>query len=301
MKTYMKKTLCFLFAGLALMACSKQQAPEASVPEMDEIAFSLGAETRASEVETSNLSTLYVSATTGSSSESAVFTSASFTKSGSVWKGGKFWPSSNPNYHFAIANVALTHTSAGATVSPANANTDIVVDYIATPTFKATNSVTLEHIFAQVGTVRVKVKAGYKAENIKISLQPKTSGTYNLKTDTWTPGNAGSATYILGTASAGVNITTEGGAVESSDNDLWLVPGAYVLTATYTITKDAFSKSYSKTATVTLVQCKNNNIGPTTSGGVELPNIGPDDDDVAEIEFNVTVTPWQDQHVDVNF
>lgn len=287
-------------AAFALVACNKE-IPAAENVEAEEIVFTLCAETRATEVTTSNLSTLYVTATTGSNSETSVFTSASYTKSGSVWKGGKFWPSTNPNYHFYLSNVALTHTSAGATVSPANANTDIVVDYIATPTFKATNTATLEHIFAQVGTVRVKVKAGYKAENIKISLQPKTSGTYNLKTDTWTPGNAGSATYILGTANAGVNITTEGGAVESSDNDLWLVPGAYVLTATYTITKDAFSKSYTKTATVTLVQGKNNNIGPTTSGGVELPNIGPDDDDVAEIEFNVTVTPWSDQHVDVNF
>lgn len=287
-------------AALALVACNKE-TPSVGYVAADEIAFTVGAGTRASEVTTSNLSSLYVTATTGSTSETAVFTSASFSKSGSVWTGGKFWPSTNPNYHFYLSNVALTHTSSGATVSPANANTDIVVDYIATPTFKAANNATLEHIFAQVGTVKVKVKAGYKAENIRISLQPKTSGTYNLKTDTWTPGNAGSATYILGSASAGVNITAEGGSAQSSDNDLWLVPGAYVLTATYTITKDAFSKSYSKTATVTLVQGKNNNIGPITSGNVEQPNIGPNDDDVAEIEFNVTVTPWSDQHVDVNF
>lgn len=287
-------------AALALVACNKE-IPAAEPVAAEEIVFTLGAETRATEVTTSNLSTLYVTATTGSNSETSAFTSAAFTKSGSIWKGGKYWPSSNPNYHFYIANTALTHTSSGATVSPSNANTDIVVDYIATPTFKAQNSVELEHIFAQVGMVKVKVKEGYTASDIKISLQPKTSGTYNLKTNTWTPGNAGSATYILGSGSAGLNITTAGGSVSSTDNDLWLVPGAYVLTATYTITKDAFSKSYSKTATVTLVQGKNNNIGPTTSGGVEQPNIGPDDEDVAEIEFSVTVTPWSDQHVDVNF
>ena len=268
-------------AAFALVACNKE-IPAVESVAADEIVFSLGAETRA------NLSTLYVTATTGSNSETSVFTSASFSKSGSVWKGGKYWPSTNPNYHFYLSNVALTHTSSGATVSPSNANTDIVVDYIATPTFKAQNTVELEHIFAQVGTVRVKVKAGYKAENIKISLQPKTSGTYNLKNHSWNPGNAGNATYILGTSSAGVNITTEGGVVESDDNDLWLVPGQYQLTATYTITKDAFSKTYNKTATVTLVQGKNN-------------NIGPDDEDVAEIEFSVTVTPWENQHVDVNF
>ncbi len=287
-------------AALALVACNKE-IPAAEPVAEEEIVFTLGAETRATEVTTSNLSTLYVTATTGSNSETSAFTSAAFTKSGSIWNGGKYWPSSNPNYHFYIANTALTHTSAGATVSPSNANTDIVVDYIATPTFKATNTATLEHIFAQVGTVKVKVKEGYTASGIRITLQPKTSGTYNLKTNTWTPGNAGSATYILGSASAGLNITTAGGSVSSPDNDLWLVPGAYVLTATYTITKDAFSKTYEKTATVTLVQGKNNNIGPTTSGGVEQPNIGPDDDDVAEIEFSVTVTPWENQHVDVNF
>lgn len=299
MKIYKYMTLVAI-AALAFVSCNKEYTAPAPA-EGDEIVFTTGAETRATEVTDSNLSTLYVTATTGSNSETSAFTSAAFTKSGSIWKGGKYWPSSNPNYHFYIANTALTHTSAGATVSASNANTDIVVDYIATPTFKAQNSVELEHIFAQVGTVKVKVKEGYTASDIKISLQPKTSGTYNLKTNTWTPGNAGSATYILGSSSAGLNITTAGGSVSSSDNDLWLVPGAYVLTATYTITKDAFSKSYSKTATVTLVQGKNNNIGPTTSGGVEQPNIGPDDEDVAEIEFSVTVTPWENQHVDVNF
>ena len=304
----MKKTLYFLLAGLALMACDKQ-APVASVPDADEISFAMGGEfvsvvgTRATPVTDANLSTLYVTATTGSSSETSVFTSAAFTKSGSSWTGGKFWPATNPSYHFYAANTQLTHTASGATVSPSNANTDIVVDYIATPNYKQTNTLALEHIFAQVGTVSMKAPAGYAVTNMKVSLQPVVGGTYNLKSDAWTTrGAAGSATYVLGTASAGVTVSTESSnaTYTGNDNDLWLVPGDYVLTASYTIAKGAYTASVTKTCTVTLQQGKNNNIGPTVSGGQDLPNI-PEPDDVAELTFSVTVTPWSDTHVDANF
>ena len=133
----MRKSFIIVMAGLALAACSKQLDTPAVQDGPQEIAFMVGSpETRgATEVTTSNLSTLYVTATTGSSSETATFTSAQFTKSGSNWTGGKYWPSTDPSYHFYGSNQALTHTSSGATVSPANANTDIVVGYIANPNF----------------------------------------------------------------------------------------------------------------------------------------------------------------------
>lgn len=296
----MRKSFIILMAGLALAACSKQlDAPVQEGPH--EIAFTVGTpETRgATEVTTSNISALYVTATTGSSSETAAFTSASFTKGGSNWTGGKYWPASDPGYHFYGANTALTHTASGATVSPANANTDIVVGYIATSNFKSVNVFTLGHIFAQVGTCTIKAPAGYTLSGVKVSLKPITSGTYNLKSGSWTSkGSAAStASYIFGTSSTGVNITTAGGSSTSADNDLWLVPGDYQLTATYTIAKGDFSKAYTKTATVTLVQGKNNNIGLNSNGD---PNI-PEPDDIAELTFTVTVTPWTDNNVPVSF
>ena len=305
----MKKAFYLLFVGaLALVACNKQMTDVPVDADASEIVFTtrggFGFETRATPVTTADVNTIYVNATTGSSSETAVFTSVAFTKTGNDWKGGKFWPETNPNYHFYVANVALTHTANGATVSPANANTDIVVDYVASPTHKSKTTVELEHIFAQVGTVSMKAPAGYAVTDMKVSLQPVVAGTYNLKSDAWSSrGSAQAATYILGTASAGVTISTESNnaTYTGSDNDLWLVPGSYVLTASYVISKGDYSKTVTgATCTVTLVQGKNNNIGPTVAGGVDQPNI-PEPDDISEITFGVTVTPWEDQHVDANF
>lgn len=306
----MKKVFYFIFiAAAALVACNKQLDDNvAPAGETAEIVFTMPSEfgfaTRATEVTTADVNTIYVNATTGSSSETAVFTSSTFTKSGNDWKGGKFWPETDPGYHFYVANVALTHTSSGATVSPSNANTDIVVDYVASPTHKQKTNVVLEHIFAQVGTVSMKAPAGYAVTNMKVSLTPIVGGTYNLKSDAWTSrGSAQSAVYILGNNNSGVTISTESNnsTYTGTDNNLWLVPGSYVLTASYTISKGEYSKNITgKTCTVTLVQGKNNNIGPTVSGNVDQPNI-PEPDDIAEITFGVTVTPWGDQHVDANF
>ena len=305
----MKKTILILAGALATLACNKE-LPLAKAPAAGEglrpLEFRLlGGEfspmigTRATEVTSSTLGTLYVSATTGSSSETAVFTSAAFSKSGSVFSGGKYWPSTNPNYHFYASNVPLTHTASGATVSPANVNTDIVVDYIATPDFGETNDLVLGHIFARFTDVTLKAPAGYTASAIKLSLLPKTSGTYNLKSGSWTSkGAAGAAQYLAGTASAGLSITTEGGSVTVNSNDLWLVPDSYTLTLSYTLSKDAWSKSYTKTASVSVLQGKKNKI--TLLGN--NPNIpGPDSGDITEIDFNVEVDSWTENELHPSF
>ena len=305
-------TILAALAVLATAACGRDlrvDGPTAD-PHSDPIAFDLGGDfsaqvsTRASEVTTESIGTLYVSATSGTSSETAVFTSVPFTRSGSHWTGGKYWPASNPGYHFYLSNAALTHTAAGATVSPSDAGTDIVVDYLASPNYKQVNTATLEHIFAQVGTVSMKAPEGYAVTNMRVSLRPVTGGTYNLRSDSWTArSTALDPAYILGSASAGVTVSTEGGnaTFTGPDNDLWLVPGSYVLTAVYDISKGAYSATgVTKTCTVTLVQGKNNNIGPTVSGGQDLPNI-PEPSDIAEIAFTVTVTPWSDNRVIAEF
>lgn len=294
----MKKILSFVMmaavAAVAVVSCNKQPVG-VDVLAQDEIVFSFEDEaaTRATEVTTSNLSSLNVSATTGTSSETAVFTSAAFTKQSNKWKGGKYWPASDQSYHFYASNAALTHTSSGNTVSPSNANTDIVVGYLASPTYKSENALTLGHIFAQIGTVTVNAPSGYTVSGIKITVQPKTSGTYNLKSGSWTSrGSAGSAQYIAGTASTGLSITTAGGSVNGGDKDLWLVPDTYTLTATYVLSiGDYTSSTITKTSSVALTQGANNNITATL----------PASDDVSEITFTVTVTPWDTANKNVSF
>lgn len=281
-------------ALLALAACNKQPV-ESNVLAQNEIVFSFqdDAATRATEVTTSNLSSMNVSATTGSSSETAVFTSAAFTKQSNKWKGGKYWPATDQSYHFYASNATLTHTTSGNTVSPSNANTDVVVGYLSAPSYKAENALTLGHIFSQIGTVTVTAPSGYTVTALKVSVQPKTSGTYNLKSGSWTSrGTAGSATYLVGTSNSGVSITTAGGNTNGGDKDLWLVPDTYTLTASYVLhIGDYTSSTITKTATVSLTQGANNNIACTL----------PASDDVEEIVFTVTVTPWDTANKNVDF
>lgn len=304
----MKKYLSIICAlALAFVACNKQETSSYAPAELnDEIVFTMAATRGADPVTTENLGDLYVSATTGSSSEAQVngFTNVTFSKTNNEWKGGKYWPETDPGYHFYLSNSQLTYAAGGATISPSNANSDIVTAYVASPTHRAKTNVELGHIFAQVGTVSMKAPAGWAVTNMKVSLQPVVSGTFNVKSNTWTNrGNAQSAVYILGTASNGVQISTEANnaTYTGSDNDLWLLPGSYVLTASYTISKGDYSKVVNGVScTVQLVQGRNNNIGPVVSGGVEQPNITPPGD-IAEIVFGVTVTPWSDNHVNANF
>ena len=310
----MKKYFVFFaVAALAVVSCNKVQDRAEAAFDADEILFSAPV-TRATEVNDNNLSTIYVTATKGAGSETAVdnFTNAPFTATNNVWSGGKFWPADNSNpYHFYAVNVnggngvpTLSVSNGNVTIAPQNANTDIVVGYIANPTFRSMNTLEMGHIFCQVGTVSMKAPAGYAVTNMRITLQPVTSGTYNLKSGQWTTrGNAGAATYILGTASSGVTVSTESNnaTVTGGDNDLWMLPGDYILTASYTISKGAYSKEITgKTCSVRLQQGKNNNIGPTVQGGQDQPNI-PEPDDISEITFSVTVTPWDNTHIDANF
>ncbi len=320
----MKKYLYILMVGcMALGACSKEAS--VTVPESKEIAFAVegefspSVETRATEVETSSLSTVYVTATTGTQ-ETQKFLNQAFTKSGSTWTGGKYWeePASGQNsvaYHFYLSNAQLTAGSgtAGPTIAPANANTDIVVDYLPSPAYKEVATAHMEHIFARFTDVTLKAPAGYKATNIKLSFLPITSGTFSLKQmDTytvdashpdvgWTTKGSASTTaaYLVGSASSGASINTAGGTYTNTNNDVWFVPGSYTLTLSYTLSTDNgdWSKAYTKTATVALQRGKKNKIVLNNN----QPNIPDPGSDVTTVTFDLDVTPWNDNPLHPTF
>ena len=194
----------------------------------------------------------------------------------------------------------LTFASVDATISVANSDTDVVAAYLASPTYKSNNLLTFGHVLCQVGTAAIKAPAGYTVSDFKLAITPIYSGTYSVKDATWAAGSAASAVYLIGTANAGVNISSEGGSYTSPDNDLWLVPGTYTLTATYTIAKGNFSKAYTKTATVALVIGKNNNLVLPGENHDE-PNIPDPGDDISDITFTVDVTPWSNNDIPVTF
>jgi hypothetical protein len=309
----MKKIILLLSAAfLVLPSCRKTDT--SGVADFDEIAFTTRAaeaETRgATEVVTNTLTTFHVAATTGTSSQTKVWDNGVFSGTpGGTFTGGKFWPSESVSWNFYAANSQIAFAASGSTVTVKNCNEDIVADYLEGATYKASNALTFKHILSQIGTVRMKAPEGYAVTGLKVTVKPVCSGTYNLKkiagstpaakAEGWTRGSASADVYLVGSAAAGVTLPAYPDSYVSSDNDLWLLPGQYQLTASYTITKGDYTENAVKHATVTLLQGFNNNLGLPGSNADE-PNI-PVPDDIADILFTVTVTPWESTEIPASF
>ena len=283
-------------AGLCLASCNKlYSSPEVMVEtSADETGYSpilfeagvFGAEveTKAvTEVTNSTLSSFYASATTGSAgSEVSAWTSSSFSKSGSTYVGGKYWPNSDPGYHFFASNLGLNFAASGTTVSPTGVATDVVCAYLPSPTYKSSNQLSFQHIFGRIGTMTVSAATGYTLSNISITITPKvpqSSGTtYNLRTGAWSGTVDGSSTQ-LANSTAG-----------TKTNDFLLVPGSYTLTASYTVTRGDYVENVSsKTATVEIPAGKTSNISCTLGGNA------------SEIVFTVDVAAWQANAITATF
>lgn len=244
--------------------------------------FSAEVTTKATAV--TSLSSFNVNCVTGTagSNETSVFNTA-FSGS-SPYKGGKYWPSSDASYKFYASNADLTPTASGPTVAAANA-TDVVCAVCLTPTYKASNSLTFNHIFAQVGKCKILAPSGYTVSNLAVKITPYIGGTYNLysgngKTDGtgWSSKTTGSATTIASAVNSDTN------------NGLYLVPGSYTLTATYKLTMGDYNDTFTKTSTVNIVGGKVNNISATLPAG-----------SASEIEFTISITPWSDNSVAATF
>lgn len=253
---------------------------------MDEVAFSVSGvgvdafvDTRVTVVDASslNFSGIHVSATTGSAgSESAEWTNVLFTKVGSYFTGGQYWPDTNADpFHFYASNQALTFTAAGATVSAVNTS-DVVCAYMPSPTFKGVNTLVFDHIFARLGEVTFSAAPDFTVSGISVTIVPQTGGTYNLRTGYGQTDGTGWSGVTAGSATAITN-STPGTKV----NDFYLVPGTYTITATWTVTSGDFSKTYSnKTYDVDLVAGKVNTITAVLGSDAE------------DIKFTAEVEPW---------
>lgn len=283
-------------AALALAAsCNKSEAP-ASVAsnEPAEVAFRAAgpafdaAVTTKATVETqATLTSFNVAAATGEAgaSDSEVWNGV-FTKNGAVYKGGKYWPSTNPMYHFYASNAAVTVGATGATVAATNAK-DVVCAYLPASQvgYKSTNNLAFEHVFARIGDVTVSAASGYTLSGISITLVPKTGGTYNLFSGAGKSDGTGWSATTAGTATGIANATAG-----TKSNDLYLVPGSYELSATWTATRDDYSETFSsKKKTVSIVGGKVNKI-TTTLGG-----------EASEIEFSISVAEWGENSIPVTF
>lgn len=293
----------FLTAALVLVASSckgeKLDPEKKQSDELQEISF----KTKGLDVDVStkavadvtSLSSFYVSASTGTMGSSDVYkwTGVTFNLSNNVYTGGKYWPETNPNYHFYASNASMTcNNNSAPTISVNGISSDIVCAVCASPAHKETNPLTFDHIFAKLGSVSVNGPGnGYSMSSVSIKITPKDKGTYNLnsgngKTDATGWSSTGS------TSSSAVEIASSDGSKKS--NGIYLLPGSYTLTATYTLSKGDFSKSYSKTKDVSLVKGKINNI----TASIPVPGSG---EGAQDISFTITITAWTDNAVTVQF
>lgn len=204
------------------------------------------------------------------------------TKSGSYYITDKYWPSTDSKYSFYASNASVTYATSGATVSPSNNGTDVIVAYKAYSASDYCQNIVLsfEHIYCRIGTIKATAKEGYTISNVSCSLSAPESGTYNLKTASWTSKGAANS-QSFGTFSNSSNVST-------STNDLYILPGTYSLTLNYTLTRGDFTKAYSSTAKVTLTQGKINNINATITA-----------DEATSVQMSVSIAAWSSVDVPV--
>lgn len=274
LKLYAAPLLILGFAA----SCAKSVEPENQNPK--EIVLCVGGDTIDMQVQTKTTaittvpSSLYYSMTTGTLGSEE--TSKKGSTSGSVGSGkiatGVYQTISPTFYNYYVSNAAITFSASGSTISAAN-TTDVIAG---TVTSNETNpSVKLDHIFARTGTLTLNSQSGYALNNVSWSIESSSAGTggiYNIANGRWS-----SVTKLSSTA-----IT--------KDSDMYLVPGDYTLSVTYTLSKGDWNQTFNKKATVTLVAGKVNNITGTASGG-----------NASEISITVTLTEWGTNNITATF
>ena len=273
LKLYAAPLLILGFAA----SCAKSVEPENQNPK--EIVLCVGGDTIDMQVQTKTTaittvpSSLYYSMTTGTiGSETSKIESASGNVGSGKIATGVYQSLTPTSYNYYVSNAAITFAASGSTISAVN-TTDVIAGKV---TSKETNpSVKLDHVFARTGTLTLNTQSGYTLSNVSWKIESSTAGTggtYNIAKNIWTSVTALSSTSLTGSS------------------DLYLVPGDYTLSVTYTLTMGDWKQTFTKKATVTLVAGKVNNISGTASGG-----------NASEISITVTLTEWGTNNITATF
>lgn len=268
-----------VMVGAVLVSCNKNVDIPATTPETGEEivlnvdgAFDAVVDTKGTDI-TALPTTLYWGATTGgnaagSTEETVKWATASGTVSSGKISTGKYQTSTATAYNYYVANQTFT---AGGAMTVANNTTDIVVGR----TFGSNASqpaVTVSHIFASMGTLTMNTQSGYTISNVSWKIASSgsntgTKGTYNVRTKAWSSTTAYPETAI------------------ASGSNLYLIPGTYTVKCTYTLTRGDWTGTFTKSASVTIVAGKKNNITGTATGGT-----------ASQIQINVTLEAWGSQN-----
>lgn len=282
MKTNIYLLLCAAVAVLCT-SCRKDElksapsAKEQIVLSLSDGSIDMSVSTKAAEI-TSLPSSLYLARTSGTwKSETSVEAPASFTVTGSEIATG--WYQTNPvtAYNYYVANVAMAF-AAGGSILFANNATDVIAGCTQGADDSSAPSVTLDHVFARTATLTCNTQEGYTVSDVTWKIASKaggtggTAGTYNIATKEWS------------------DVTPLGQQAFSSDSDLYLIPGAYTVTVSYTLKKDSYSESFTKSGEVTLVAGRKNSITCTAIGG-----------SASRIELSLSLTPWGTENLNLIF
>ena len=304
-----KYFVIFFITVIGVLSCSKERSSqivqnvETTDHEGKEVLFyagvvsSTGMVTKAPVV--TSLPSFHLSATSGTgASETLVWDNVTFTKvdgSETVYRGNKWWQTLDPEgVHFFASNLPLSHDGHTVSVSASNA-TDVVCAYLHSPVYYEPNDLLFEHIFARTGVIEVNSKDGYEISDVTITITPKTGGTYDLRAgygqsdgtgwgDVVTAPGPSTLFYRQETIGGGQTYTQSSGEVAN----IFLVPGEYRLTASWTATKDVYTESFTdKTADVELVAGCVNNISCHLGG------------EATDISFGVSVADWGSETLDI--
>lgn len=226
-----------------------------------------------------SLSSFSVMAVTGTagSSETSIFNSSFTSDGGTTFTGGKYWPSSDRSYKFYASNSALTASASGPSVTVSSASTlDVVCAVNLSPTYLSPVPMTFNHILARVGYCSCSVPDGYTLNSLSVSFTPKTGGTYNLYAGNGRTDGTGWSSLTSGSTTV---IATSLGSL--ADYDIWLIPGSYTISCSYTMTLGTVSRSFVKSGTVTLGAGYKNNISILLDDGYD-----------ESVECTVSVSDW---------
>lgn len=290
----MKKFFFFaatVLTGLSFASCNREALPSRPVSSdidgeeivLNVLSDNIDIQTKATAV-TALPSSLYLcmtSGTAGASGEVSKMASTSKSQSSSKIATGLYQTVTPTAYNYYLCNAATSFTAGTGVTIACDGNTDII-----TGTTKAstsdTPSVSMGHIYARVGTVKMSSSSGYTLSGMTVTLtNAKTGGTYNLSSGSWTS---------TGTAASKVIASGLNGGTASSVSDLYLIPGTYAITVSGTQKLGDYSSSFTKNGTVTLAANRINNIeGSFSNSGASAINI------------SVSLTPWSSSTATATF
>ena len=271
----------------AVAACSKtpqattekdNQVPEGNV----EMVFRVenewdGEATKTTEV--TSVANVYWCSTTGGNAGGTTAESAEWNNGGSPYYSavsagyvhtGIYVNGNSPgtrNYYASNVN----YNSSTLEISATNATDVLAARSFGTNTVSP--SVNLQHVFARMGTLTMNAPAGYTIDGISWSIRGNggtfgTSGTYNIRTGGWS-------------ACSGLMSNT----AISSGSNLYVIPGNYIITCSYTLHKGGMSQNVTATAALTVQRGKVNNITATAIGGT-----------IISTTFALSVASWGASH-----